>query len=135
MLGGIRFTNEGSTPCALRGFVGVEVFAQAGQPLDVTVTPTAGDPFNGIEIGASLNQSPVAVALAPGASSAYAVTEWFNWCGPAPGNVQLKLVLPDGEHLTSLPRFDNGPVLGIPRCDDPQSTSIFYITAVGHVGP
>ena len=130
MLGGIAFTNHGTRPCVLQGYVGVRLYAHSGQTLPVVVKYAERD-----LAGSTISGPPPAVALPPGVhDSASAGTQWFNWCGASLGIVVLRVTLPDGEPVTSQPGRDNGP-LRTPRCDGgPGSTSTFYVTPVTSSG-
>jgi hypothetical protein len=136
MVGGISFTNHGPKACVLRGYVRVQLYGDAGQSLPVVIMDVAGDPTNGINYGTPIDPSPPGVSLAPGVSgTAYSPTQWFNWCGPPPGTIGLRVTLPDGERLTSQPGTDYGPTNVPPRCDSGLgSTSTLYIAPVGQ-GP
>ena len=79
--GVVIFTNTGASPCALSGTPSVALVDQTGVVLNVQD---------------KVPQSPVRPLLIEPASTGYMTVYWFNWCGPAPGPLQVSVSLPSG---------------------------------------
>jgi hypothetical protein len=106
--GGVSFANVGKDPCFVQGQPNVELFDQHGQRLSVV----AAQP--------SVSVPPAArVLLAPQSGTASVLVQWFNWCGPDPGPVVAKVILPSASaSITVAP-----PIGFLPHCNNAASPS------------
>ena len=99
---------EGATG-SLAGYPTIQLVDRHGRPLRL-----AGDPRSGKE-------APPAVLLRRG-QAARVEFAWLNWCGPNPGPVGLRVILPRGGVL--IPTVQPGTPRDLsPRCDAPASPS------------
>jgi hypothetical protein len=108
MAGGVSFVNVGKDSCFVQGQPAVELFDQHDQRLSVVAAqPSVSAPPAG------------RVLLAPRSGNASVLVQWFNWCGPDPGPVVAKVILPSATaSITVAP-----PIGLIPHCNNPASPS------------
>lgn len=115
LLGGIRFTNNGTEPCTLQGYLKLVLLDGAGTPI-----PSVGVLYTNNALPQPPSVPPPAVILVPHKQdAANELVQWFNWCQGSAGVVSIEVSLPDG--------LTRPAVMGIgaPRCDDPtRGTSI-----------
>jgi hypothetical protein len=84
--------------------------------------------------GTTLDVSSIAPTTAPGApvrvapsSSAILIVYWANWCGPQPGNLQIRLVLDSTTEAIAGP-FDGPPNYNfVPACTDKAHASTLQV--------
>ena len=98
MAGSVSFTNTGTKPCSMRGYLPVTLRTKSGKALAVGVR----------RAGPSLLPKPVlhprAVVLDPGSSGAASfLFQWWNWCGPTPGPLSVHVAVSPGQSLTVQP--------------------------------
>jgi len=118
MLGAIDLANLGRRTCALRGYATITLQNQAGRVLRVTVTPV------GQHLLPPAVKRPPLVTLPPQQQPGAVVPlQWFNWCGPAPGNISVTLTLPGRGRLAVHPISLVGGFHGVARCDEPRRAS------------
>jgi len=109
LAGAVTFTSRAAAPCSLAGYPTIRLVDRHGRPLRL-----AGDPRSG-------NQAPPAVLLRRG-QAARVEFAWLNWCGPSPGPVGVRVILPRGGVL--IPTVEPGTPRDLtPRCDAPASPS------------
>jgi hypothetical protein len=109
LAGALTFTSRAAAPCSLAGYPTIQLVDRHGRPLRL-----AGDPRSGKE-------APPAVLLRRG-QAARVQFAWLNWCGPNPGPVGVRVILPRGGALT--PTVEPGTPRDLtPRCDAPASPS------------
>jgi hypothetical protein len=106
--GGVSFVNAGKDPCSVQGRPTVELFDQHGQRLNVV----AAQP--------SVSPPPAArVLLDPRSGTASVLVQWFNWCGPDPGPVVARVILPSATASIRV-----APPIGfLPHCNNAASPS------------
>jgi hypothetical protein len=111
--GTVVLTNVGKMPCTLSGTPSMSLLTAAGTILDVSnITP------------ATAPGTPVRVAPS---SSAVLIVYWANWCGPPPGNLQIRLVL-DGTTEAIAGPFDGPPSYNfVPACTDSAQPSTLQV--------
>jgi hypothetical protein len=91
--GTVVLTNVGQTACVLSGIPSVGIIGPGGSPLGVTMS-------------AATNQAEAPLAVSPG-SSGTLIVNWSNWCGAAPGSLQISIGLVGGGTVTG--PFDGPP--------------------------
>ena len=81
--------------------------------------------------GKSLSPRPL---LLKKGKAAGIVAYWFNWCGPNPGPLKVRLEL-DGDGVTVQGPFNGPPAYDyVPGCDDKSRPSTLQIVSGFHVG-
>lgn len=118
--GDVAFTNVGPAPCSL-----------SGPPVAVALLRADGKVLP-LQLKAPIALVGPNVVLEPGvARSAWLVVYWTNWCGPAPGPLRIRVVLPGGSGTVIAP-FD-GPPDGsyVARCDLPGQPSTLQSDVFG----
>lgn len=115
----VLLSNEGSAACVLKGLpTAVRLVHEEGSVVNTKLTI---DPSR-------LVQAPV--LLKPHAQNAGdLVLYWNNWCGPAPGPLQIQITLPGGRGTVSA--SVNGPpgYDYVPQCLQPKQASTLQILA------
>ena len=120
----ILLRNTGAAACVLRGApVAARLFRRDGSALPTTL---ATDPSNLVNKAVLLKQH--------GQNVADLVLYWGNWCGPAPGPLQIQVTLPDGRGtvagaLNGPPDYDY-----VPQCLQPTQPSTLQIVAAYSAG-
>ena len=110
MAGSVWFTNTGTKPCSLRGYLPVTLRSQDGKALPVVVRR------EGVTLLPKPVLHPSAVVLAPSVQHAAAfLFQWWNWCGPNPGPLSVHVALTSRQVLTVSP-VDIGFVVVTPGC-------------------
>jgi hypothetical protein len=120
--GDIEFTNTGFRPCRLLGLPTVTIVRAGGTSLPVQLVRAAG-----------VQLRPL--VLPPGRpGAADLVVFWANWCGPGPGPLRVRVMLPAGGTVTG--PFDGPPDYDyVPRCVNPRLPSTISVLDAYEPGP
>jgi hypothetical protein len=103
--GNVELTNIGRKPCRLSGVPTVAVLRSDGMSLGLKYRVTNNHP--------ALRSAVLPVGK-PGAASMDLV--WLNWCGPRPGPLRIRIVLPHNRG-TVIASFDGPPAYNfVPSC-------------------
>lgn len=115
----VLLRNKGAAACVLRGL-----------PVAARLVPRDGSVLATRLTTVSSNLVKQAVLLKPrGQNAGDLLLYWGNWCGPAPGPLQIKLTLPGGRGTVS--GSINGPpdYDYVPQCIQPNQPSTLQILA------
>jgi Protein of unknown function (DUF4232) len=108
LAGWVRVTSQAGASCRLGGFPAIQLLDQQGRALP-TRTGRAG------------RGQVTGVLVRPG-TAATVTFVWYNWCGPNPGLLGLRVTLPGGGTL--VPAVQAGtPRRLVARCDAPGAPS------------
>ncbi|HXX91271.1 MAG TPA: DUF4232 domain-containing protein [Acidimicrobiales bacterium] len=127
MLGDLRFTNNGSKSCRLRGYFAMALLDGAGNRIRSSVFYTSQALPN------PPSTLPPAVILPPHKNdSAFQTLQWLNWCEqPTPSQVSVEVLLPSGWTKPSVIIGTARSGTFFPRCDDPNRSTFMIEGAVG----
>jgi hypothetical protein len=113
-IGDVIITNSAAAPCELKGNPSIELMTSAGRSLGVEV----GDPIT--------TSLPAVVLQARQHSAGELIFTWQNWCDPAPGAMEMRIVLASGRGDLVAP-LDGQLGTYVPTCFRPGTPSILRI--------
>jgi hypothetical protein len=112
-IGDVIITNSTASPCELKGDPAIELLTTAGHSLGVeTAHPLA-------------SALPPVVLAALGHSTGELVFTWQNWCGGAPGALEMHIVLAGGGSF--LAPLDGQLGTYVPTCSRPGTPSTLRV--------
>lgn len=124
MLGRIWLTNAGDRRCSLQGYPVVVLRAQNGASLPVVLQHAQP------KLTPDRVSHPAAVVLAPNQSqSASFALQWWNWCKAPPGELTVRLEVPNDSQLSVVP--ENVGFSGTPGCLSANAPSKILVAPIG----
>ena len=125
-LGAVSFTDTGTKACSLKGYLPLTLRTQSGKTLPVAIRHA------GITLLPKPVRHPRAVVLAPGVPHAADVLfQWWNWCGPNPGQLSVHVALTARQSLTVVPQNGGFPAVPPGCIEGPRTPSWLGLAPVG----
>jgi hypothetical protein len=113
-IGDVVVSDPTTAPCELRGAPTIGLLKIDGAALNVSAASAVGPTLPPVVVEPRLK------------NAAELVFTWENWCGPAPGTLEMRISLPDGHGTFTAPL--NGE-LGtyVPTCGRPGTPSVLRV--------